>query len=62
MKLWFRCVTPRAVFAIVAENGIVVEAAPIVAWWAVGKPLRVVGRYLRRHNGSATMMSRGGES
>lgn len=53
---WFRCVTPWAVFAVVAENGIVVEAAPI-ARWSVGKPLRTLEHYLRRRNGSATRMA-----
>lgn len=53
---WFRCVMPWAVFAVVAENGIVVDAAPI-ARWSVGKPLRTLGRYLRRHRGSATRMT-----
>jgi hypothetical protein len=43
------------VFAIVAEDGIVVDAAPIARWW-VGKPLRTFGRYLRRYRGSATRM------
>lgn len=52
---WFRCVLPWAVFAIVAEDGIVVDAAPIARWW-VGKPLRTFGRYLRRYRGSATRM------
>ena len=52
---WFRCVTPWAVFAIVAKDGIVVTAPPIASW-SVGKPLATMGAYLRRHDGSATRM------
>lgn len=53
--VWYRCVLPWAVFVIVAQNGIVIDAAPI-ARWVVGRPLKDFGKYLRLHHGSAKEM------
>ena len=44
---WVWVSLPYATFGIAAENGVVVDAAPI-ARWAVGKQERFVADYFRR--------------
>lgn len=43
---WIRVVMPRAVFAVVVRDGVVVDAAPI-ARWAVGQDERKVAAWFR---------------